>query len=276
MGKLQDMLNANNPLVPLYKQAYEIMHDSPPELQQNLQMAIFLQQWEDHCRYNLPTVDEVATIIPGTGEEDVDCNRDIVLHYKHGGLCNITHLHPLYAPLHYVPLFPNSDQGWHMQIEIIPLERGNIRSKHIPQRCYFAFHLYPRPMQPSDLFKGGRLFQQYVVDAWTSIEDSKLYWYRTHQKEIRSDLYDGLKDAFRHDPDIDLGQRGKHIVLPSSHPSSTCHMYQLFQDSLAIARHCRKPDIFITMTANPSWSEVEENVFTYDNNDDDPNDPSKT
>ena len=37
MGELQDMLNANNPLVPLYKQGYEIMHDSPPKLQQNLQ-----------------------------------------------------------------------------------------------------------------------------------------------------------------------------------------------------------------------------------------------
>jgi hypothetical protein len=67
MGELQDMLNANNPLVPLYKQADEIMHDSPPELRQNLQMAIFLQQGEDCRRYNLPTVDEVAAIIPGTG-----------------------------------------------------------------------------------------------------------------------------------------------------------------------------------------------------------------
>ena len=30
------------------------------------------------------------------------------------------------------------------------------------------------------------------------------------------------------------------------------------------------------MTANPSWSEVEENVFTYDNDDDDPDDPSRS
>ena len=74
-----------------------------------------------------------------------------------------------------------------------------------------------------------------MVKAWASIEDSKLHWYKTHQKEIRSDLYDGLRDAFRHDPDIDLGQRGKRIILPSGHPGSTRHMYQLFQDSMAIA-----------------------------------------
>jgi Helitron helicase-like domain at N-terminus len=42
---------------------------------------------------------------------------------------------------------------------------------------------------------------------------------------------------------------------------------------MAITRYCGKPDIFITMTTNPSWSEVEENVFTYDNDDNDPDDP---
>ena len=34
-------------------------------------------------------------------------------------------------------------------------------------------------------------------------------------------------------------------------PGSNCHMFQLFQDSMAIARHCGKPDISLTMTANP-------------------------
>ena len=35
-------------------------------------------------------------------------------------------------------------------------------------------------------------------------------------------------------------------------------MYRLFQDSMAIARHCQKPDLFITMTANPNWPEIQE------------------
>ena len=119
MEELQQMLIANNPFVPLYKQAYQIMQESPPELQSNLQMSLVLQQGDDRRRYNLPTVDEIAAIIPGTGEEDVDHNRDIVLCYKHGGLHNISHLHPLYAPLHYVLLFPNGDQGWHRYIDIV-------------------------------------------------------------------------------------------------------------------------------------------------------------
>ena len=62
------------------------MQETPPELQSHLQMTLVLQQADDRRRYNLPTVDEVAAIIPGTGEENIDYNRDIVLRYKHGGL----------------------------------------------------------------------------------------------------------------------------------------------------------------------------------------------
>ena len=234
-----------------------------------------LEQGADCRRYNLPTVDEVAAIIPGTGEEDVDYNRDIVLRYKHGGLRHVSHINPLYHPLHYVLLFPKGDQGWHKQIEIVQLAHGTARIPHVTQTCYFAFHLHPRPMEPSDLFRGGRLFQQYLVDAWASIEDSKLHWVRNNQKTIRSDLYDGLRDTLRNDPDGHLGQRGKRIVLPASHSSSACHMYQLFQDSMAIARHCGKPDIFLTMTTNPSWPEINDNLFTYEDDDDDPDEPRK-
>ncbi len=33
-------------------------------------------------------------------------------------------------------------------------------------------------------------------------------------------------------------------------------MYQLYQDSMAICRALQKPDIFLTMTANPQWPEI--------------------
>ena len=92
-------------------------------------------------------------------------------------------------------------------------------------------------MESSDLFRGGRLFQQYLVDAWASIEASELYWVRNNQKTIRADLYDGLRDALRGE-NVDMSQMGKQVVLPASHPGSTRHMFQLFQDSMAITQHC--------------------------------------
>ena len=147
--------------------------------------------------------------------------------------------------------------------------------KIIQDNPKLPFEVFADAMELSDLFRGGTLFQQYVVDAWASIGDRKLHCVRNHQMKIRSDLYNGLRDAFRHNPDVDLGQRGKCIILPATQPSSTCHMYQLFQDSMAIARHCGKPNIFITMITNPNWSEVEQNLFTYDD-DNDLDDSSKT
>ena len=53
------------------------------------------------------------------------------------------------------------------------------------------------------------------------------------------------------DQDVNLAHHGTRIILPSTHAGSSRHMYQLFQDSMAICRRYRKPDIFLTMTANP-------------------------
>ena len=169
-------------------------------------------------------------------------------------------------------LFPKGDQGWHRNMDIVQPGDRAVRSKKVSQRCYFAFRLHPCPMESSDLFRGGRLFQQHLVDAWASIEASELYWVRNNQKTIRADLYNGLRDALRGE-NVDMSQMGKRVVLPASHPGSTCHVFQLFQDSMAIVRHCGKPDLFITMTANPSWSEIDDNLFSYENDDDDPDHP---
>ena len=33
-------------------------------------------------------------------------------------------------------------------------------------------------------------------------------------------------------------------------------MFQLYQDSLALARFFSRPDFFLTITANPNWEEI--------------------
>ena len=41
----------------------------------------------------------------------------------------------------------------------------------------------------------------------------------------------------------------------------TRNMLQLYQDGMAIVRKYGKPDLFITMTCNPKWREIEENLL---------------
>ena len=110
---------------------------------------------------------------------------------------------------------------------------------------------------------GGNLFQQYVVDAWASMEQSTLNWVKHHQKELRADVYSGLRDAALGDRDenLNLAEHGQRIILPSSFSGGEHHMSQLFHDSMAICHQFPKPDLFITMTANPNWPEIQDQLL---------------
>jgi len=59
----------------------------------------------------------------------------------------------------------------------------------------------------------------------------------------------------------DIGPLGRKLILPSSYVGSPRFMTQLFQDAMAICRHFHKPDLFLTMTANPKRSEIIYSLF---------------
>jgi len=133
----------------------------------------------------------------------------------------------------------------------------------VSDTCYYAYCLHVRDGPQPPLFYGGKLFQQFVVDAWANCEQRKLNWARTHQYTLRSELYQELQDAAvhnRHNGE-DIGPLGRKLILPSSHVGSPRFMTQLFQDAIAICRHFYKPDLFLTMTANPKWPEIIYSLF---------------
>ncbi|KAJ7588450.1 hypothetical protein C8J56DRAFT_729729, partial [Mycena floridula] len=105
-AELQNTLHATHPYIPLFKQAFQLMREKPPHEQKEVQVRLRLTEDNDARRYNLPTVDEIAAIIPGSGEENVGNDRDILLRLQDGGLRYMSHIHPHYAALHYVLLFP--------------------------------------------------------------------------------------------------------------------------------------------------------------------------
>ncbi|KAI0697423.1 hypothetical protein C8T65DRAFT_582689, partial [Cerioporus squamosus] len=144
MAELQGMLLQNNPLVPLYRAAHEWFMRQPIEQRNDLLARIVLEPTADGRRYNLPTASEVAAIIPGSGEyEEVHKHRQIAIRLQSGELDFISHLHPLYAPLHYVLLFPRGEQGWHVNIPSMQGANGSRRAEHVSQRCYYSYVLHP-------------------------------------------------------------------------------------------------------------------------------------
>jgi hypothetical protein len=160
-------------------------------------------------------------------------------------------------------LFPRGEEGYHTTIPLNIPEGATGRSKFVSQRCYYAYRLQTRPGEHPLLLRGGRLLQQYVVDAWASTEQSELNWIRNNQKTLRADQYQDLRNAANEGAQAE--DRGKRVVLPATHLGSPRHMYKLFQDSMAICRHCRKPDLFITMTTNPNWPEITEALLKDEN-----------
>ena len=104
---------------------------------------------------------------------------------------------------------------------------------------------------------GGRLFQQYVVDAFSSIEQTRLWWFRKNQTILRNELYSHICDSVRNG-DLSSSNVGKGVILPAGFVGSKRYMQQNFQDALAVCRHVGHPDIFLTMTTNPLWDEIQQ------------------
>ncbi|CAJ0641618.1 4542_t:CDS:2 [Entrophospora sp. SA101] len=85
----------------------------------------------------------------------------------------------------------------------------------------------------------------------------RLNYLKFNQKQLRSELYSGLQDAVHaQDSMLESSNIGQQIILPSSFTGGPRQMHQLYQDGMAIVRVFGKPDLFITMTCNPQWPEI--------------------
>jgi hypothetical protein len=254
---LQDILLEHNKYTSIYRHAHEILKHYDPN--DDISIRLRVTPGHDRRRYNLPSADEVAVILPGLEGDDTQVSRrDIILQNRTGSLQIINDLHPAYVPLYYVLLFPYGENGWHPALSLhSPHHTNDTLPKRLTHIRYVAYQLQVRLNEYSMLLRGGRLLQRYIVDMYASVDQSRLLWYRLNQPSIRACLYSGLEDAAaREDDDIDLHSLGQKFILPSSYIGGPRHMQQRFQDSMAIARYFGQVDIFLTMTTNPQWIEI--------------------
>ncbi|XP_053164950.1 uncharacterized protein LOC128350575 [Hemicordylus capensis] len=106
----------------------------------------------------------------------------------------------------------------------------------------------------------GRLTQQYMVDAYVKTEANRLNFVWQNQPKLRVEKYSGLMDHLNEAANATGLIPGKTFILPSSFAGSPRNMLQNYQDAMAIVRKYGKPDLFITMTCNPKWEEIVENL----------------
>ena len=111
---IQAMLHQHNPYMESFLTAQE-------RLNQNANISLRLKLLDlphyDSRPYNRPTVNEIAVIMDGTGEEPT-AGRDIVLQARSNRLQRIRETHSSYNPLRYPLFFPFGEQGWHINMFI--------------------------------------------------------------------------------------------------------------------------------------------------------------
>jgi hypothetical protein len=127
-------------------------------------------------------------------------------------------------------------------------------------RDYYCYRLQTRPAKFNPILHGGRLFQQFAVDMYIKIEGCRLDWYRDHQTEIHADLYKGIVDS------ITAGESqgsavGKRTVLPAKFQGCYRDMKKRHMDAMTLVQAYSKHDIFLTMTCNPNWQEILDNLL---------------
>ncbi|XP_058793045.1 uncharacterized protein LOC131665274 [Phymastichus coffea] len=134
-------------------------------------------------------------------------------------------------------------------------------TRRITRLDYTRFQMAIKENEFNPIIKDRRLFQQWVVDSYVKIERDRIQYCKNHQKELRVDTYKGLHDHMRNCANDINSHVGKTIILPSSFTGSPRYMEQCYQDTMAIVNETGKPDIFLTMTCNPNWPEIKENLL---------------
>ena len=67
-----------------------------------------------------------------------------------------------------------------------------------------------------------------------------------------------------------IGNVGHRTILPTSFVGSPRDMIQRFQDAMNLVQKFGKPDLFLTMTCNPGWEEIRNELLPGQNSQDRP------
>lgn len=205
----------------------------------------------------MPTCDEVAALTVGD-LNNMEFRRDIVVKLNDGSLTRIPETHTAFIPLQYPLLFPYGENGYQ---EDIPLNKSytdkeGIKRFRVSLREFVAFRIQDRSTEYGTIVLSRRHFQQFLVDTYTMIESQRLLYIRNHQNIIRSDFFNGLEKAISRG-ETDPAYLGRRIIVSSSFTGGSRYMFNNFQDAMTICKKFGYPYLFITITCNSSWNEID-------------------
>ncbi len=191
LDRLLTMMYNINPYVKVFKMAKDMMAIEGAPI--DLKLRLIASQTKDVHRCNVLIADEVIALMVGDGSEVVD-RRDVVIAQQASPFQRISELHVGYVALHYLLLFPYGEDGWHPNIPLngvvvqdadVDLDEDHVEEfEHQIKHCnvtmakFYDYRLQHQNTNGIVLFWGGRLRQQYIVDAYAAVEQTRLTYLR--------------------------------------------------------------------------------------------------
>ncbi|CAN6890641.1 unnamed protein product, partial [Brassica oleracea] len=229
---LKNMLDQCNPHVKAFRSARDRFD---VEGSTGYRMRLIETRQSDGRTHNLPTANEVAALIPRDFFLNME-TRDIFLESTSGKLQRISELHPAYLPLQYPLLFPYGEGGFRLNIPIGFEDSTARKRKNVTMREYFAFRILERRWEAPTITRSGRLFHQFLVDAYTMIESSRLRYLWLNQKKLRSSSYAEIQKAATR-AGAKMTEQGSRIFIPATftggkRPEILCRVFKMKLDNL--------------------------------------------
>jgi hypothetical protein len=161
----------------------------------DLKLRLIAFRTKDARRYNVPTADEVTTLMVGDGSEAID-RHDVVLAQQARPFQRISELYVGYMALHYPLLFPYGEDGWHPNILLngvvvdADLDEDHVGESELQRKhCnvimaeFYGYRLQHRDIDGIALLWGDRLRHQYIMDVYAAIEQNHLKYLRLNKKK---------------------------------------------------------------------------------------------
>ncbi|KAL3070174.1 hypothetical protein niasHT_039367 [Heterodera trifolii] len=212
------------------------------------------RQLDRRLGYNIPRANEVAAVyVPGADGEVP--NAKIVIRERGKELKILNSIDPMVTPMTYPLFYPRGTLGWH------PGMKQRNSNRKVTRLQYVSYTLAIREREFNPILYGGKLFQQYCVDEYVKIEGDRMDWIRYNQKKICAEAYKNVDNMLMRRAQERGLPLGRKVILPQIVTNSPRYVEKHFQDAMAVVRRFGKPDMFLTMTCNPKWEEISDNLF---------------
>ncbi|KAH9621045.1 hypothetical protein KSS87_018778 [Heliosperma pusillum] len=205
------------------------------DIQEDTQIVLNKSTTKDQRVYNAPTSDKVVVIWTENSTTGETSGPHITVTGKSDESHRIMHYYGCYDPLQYPLLFPTENAAGTRALKKkkphctlpTPVDSSSnyidtfadaksllnaestcalgVRKpdeRNISCREYYCYKLQNRPCNM--LLRAGRCYQQYVVDMYVKLENTRLDIFRNNQGTIRAELYQGLLDTVEAEANVAL------------------------------------------------------------------------